>query len=123
MTKEKEFVVLFVCAMSRAQDISSRTNPNDAGPAGRESAFELSSGNPSEVWNKATPIFPFALRTPVTRTERRSAYTASKRGLVGLVQSAALDYASKGIRVNVLIPGTTDTELARRPFLYSTMKT
>jgi NAD(P)-dependent dehydrogenase (short-subunit alcohol dehydrogenase family) len=47
-------------------------------------------------------------------TERRSAYTASKRGLVGLVQSAAFDYAAKGIRVNALIPGTTDTELVRR---------
>jgi NAD(P)-dependent dehydrogenase (short-subunit alcohol dehydrogenase family) len=46
--------------------------------------------------------------------EKRSAYTASKRGLVGLVQTAALDYAQKGIRVNALIPGTTDTELVRR---------
>src|SRR5258708_25290615 len=34
---------------------------------------------------------------------KRSAYTASKRGLVGLVQSAALDYAQQGIRVNTLI--------------------
>lgn len=50
----------------------------------------------------------------IATTERRSAYTASKRGLVGLVQSAALDYASKGIRINALIPGTTDTELVRR---------
>ncbi|MGX1779477.1 SDR family NAD(P)-dependent oxidoreductase [Nocardia brasiliensis] len=44
----------------------------------------------------------------------RGAYTASKRGLVGLVQSAALEYAADGIRVNALIPGTTDTELVRR---------
>jgi hypothetical protein len=47
-------------------------------------------------------------------TEHRSAYSASKRGLVGLVQSAAFDYAPHGIRVNALIPGTTDTELVRR---------
>jgi NAD(P)-dependent dehydrogenase (short-subunit alcohol dehydrogenase family) len=45
---------------------------------------------------------------------RRSAYTASKRGLVGLVQSAALDYAPQGIRINTLIPGTTDTEFLRK---------
>ncbi|RDI46292.1 SDR family NAD(P)-dependent oxidoreductase [Nocardia mexicana] len=43
----------------------------------------------------------------------RSAYTASKRALVGLVQSAALDYAADGIRVNALVPGTTDTDLVR----------
>ena len=43
-----------------------------------------------------------------------AAYTASKRGLAGLVQSAALDYAVKNIRINTLIPGTTNTELVRR---------
>jgi NAD(P)-dependent dehydrogenase (short-subunit alcohol dehydrogenase family) len=50
----------------------------------------------------------------ITTTEKRSPYTASKRGLVGLVQSAALDYVDKGIRINALIPGTTDTALVRR---------
>jgi NAD(P)-dependent dehydrogenase (short-subunit alcohol dehydrogenase family) len=50
----------------------------------------------------------------IATTEKRSAYTASKRGLVGLVQSAALDYAKNGIRINTLIPGTTDTALVRR---------
>jgi NAD(P)-dependent dehydrogenase (short-subunit alcohol dehydrogenase family) len=50
----------------------------------------------------------------IATTDKRSAYTASKRGLVGLVQSAALDYAKKNIRVNTLIPGTTDTALVRR---------
>jgi NAD(P)-dependent dehydrogenase (short-subunit alcohol dehydrogenase family) len=50
----------------------------------------------------------------IATTAHRAAYAASKRGLVGLVQSAALDYASKGIRVNALIPGTTDTALVRQ---------
>jgi NAD(P)-dependent dehydrogenase (short-subunit alcohol dehydrogenase family) len=50
----------------------------------------------------------------IATTEHRSAYTASKRGLVGLIQSAALDYAPRGIRINALIPGTTDTDLVRR---------
>jgi NAD(P)-dependent dehydrogenase (short-subunit alcohol dehydrogenase family) len=50
----------------------------------------------------------------IATTQGRSAYTAAKRGLVGLVQSAALDYVSKNIRVNTLIPGTTDTPLVRR---------
>jgi NAD(P)-dependent dehydrogenase (short-subunit alcohol dehydrogenase family) len=52
--------------------------------------------------------------TAIATTEKRSVYTASKRGLVGLVQSAAHDYAQKGIRVNALIPGTTDTDFVRR---------
>ncbi|QPM92176.1 SDR family NAD(P)-dependent oxidoreductase [Pseudooceanicola algae] len=44
----------------------------------------------------------------------RGIYTASKRGLVGLVRSAALDYAEQGIRINAIAPGTTDTALVRR---------
>lgn len=50
----------------------------------------------------------------IATTHKRSPYSASKRGLVGLVQSAALDYAEKGIRINALVPGTTDTALVRR---------
>jgi NAD(P)-dependent dehydrogenase (short-subunit alcohol dehydrogenase family) len=50
----------------------------------------------------------------IATTGRRSAYSASKRGLIGLVQSAAQDYAAGGIRVNALVPGTTDTPLIRR---------
>jgi NAD(P)-dependent dehydrogenase (short-subunit alcohol dehydrogenase family) len=45
---------------------------------------------------------------------RRSIYTASKMGLIGLVRSAALDYAAQGIRINAIVPGTTDTALVRR---------
>lgn len=45
---------------------------------------------------------------------KRTAYSAAKRGLIGLVQSAAQDYAAHNIRINALIPGTTDTELVRR---------
>jgi NAD(P)-dependent dehydrogenase (short-subunit alcohol dehydrogenase family) len=50
----------------------------------------------------------------IATTPGRSAYTAAKRGLVGLVQSASLDYVAKSIRINTLIPGTTDTALVRR---------
>lgn len=50
----------------------------------------------------------------VVTSPKRAAYAAAKRGLIGLVQAAAADYAEDGIRVNALIPGTTDTELVRR---------
>lgn len=50
----------------------------------------------------------------IATTANRSAYSAAKRALVGLVQAAALDYAKHGIRINTLIPGTTDTPMVRR---------
>lgn len=50
----------------------------------------------------------------IATSAKRSAYSAAKRGLVGMVQAAAQDYADKNIRINTLIPGTTDTELVRK---------
>lgn len=42
-----------------------------------------------------------------------AAYATSKHGLTGLVRSAALEYASDGIRVNAVAPGFVDTEFLR----------
>ncbi|MFI9747620.1 SDR family NAD(P)-dependent oxidoreductase [Streptomyces sp. NPDC052494] len=44
-----------------------------------------------------------------------AAYTASKRAVQGIVKSAALAYGPKGIRLNALLPGTTDTPFVRPP--------
>lgn len=41
-----------------------------------------------------------------------AAYAASKAGLIGLTQVLAAEYGSKGIRVNALLPGGTDTPAA-----------
>lgn len=40
-----------------------------------------------------------------------TAYTASKGGMMALTRVLALDYAGDAIRVNTLVPGTTDTPL------------
>jgi NAD(P)-dependent dehydrogenase (short-subunit alcohol dehydrogenase family) len=40
-----------------------------------------------------------------------AAYVASKHGLLGLSRAAALEYASQGIRVNVVAPGAVMTEM------------
>jgi NAD(P)-dependent dehydrogenase (short-subunit alcohol dehydrogenase family) len=40
------------------------------------------------------------------------AYAASKSGLIGLVQSIAVEYGAKGIRANALLPGGTLTAAA-----------
>jgi len=41
------------------------------------------------------------------------AYSASKAGVMGLARVMAADYAPLGIRVNVVVPGFTDTPLVR----------
>ena len=40
-------------------------------------------------------------------------YAASKSGLIGLTQALAVEAAADGIRVNALLPGGTDTPMAR----------
>jgi NAD(P)-dependent dehydrogenase (short-subunit alcohol dehydrogenase family) len=40
-----------------------------------------------------------------------AAYAASKGGIVAMVRSLAIDYATHGIRINSVVPGATDTPL------------
>jgi len=42
-----------------------------------------------------------------------AAYGASKAGLIGLARILASEYGQKGIRVNVLMPGGTDTPMSQ----------
>lgn len=51
--------------------------------------------------------------TSESRRPGGAAYSASKLALQGLVASVSMDYADKGIRVNAIAPGTTDTALVR----------
>ena len=42
-----------------------------------------------------------------------SAYAASKAGLLGLMRNLAIEYGTKGLRVNALLPGAVDTPMGR----------
>jgi NAD(P)-dependent dehydrogenase (short-subunit alcohol dehydrogenase family) len=45
---------------------------------------------------------------------RMTAYCAAKHGLIGLTRALAVETARRGVTVNAVCPGYTDTDMAKR---------
>lgn len=64
---------------------------------------------------RGTIVNVASVASSLTGVAGRAAYGASKAALIGLSKAVARDFISRGIRCNVLCPGTTDTpSLAER---------
>jgi len=61
-------------------------------------------------------IIHMASGVGITGMRNRAAYTASKGAIVALTRNMALDYAPRGIRVNCICPGFTETALTQKLF-------
>jgi NAD(P)-dependent dehydrogenase (short-subunit alcohol dehydrogenase family) len=58
-------------------------------------------------------IVNIASTVSVVAVQNGAEYCASKAGVMGLVRGAALDYATRGIRVNAVLPGGTLTPMMK----------
>jgi NAD(P)-dependent dehydrogenase (short-subunit alcohol dehydrogenase family) len=76
--------------------------------------FALKYQIPAMVAGKGGTIVITSSSNAIATQARRGAYAASKRALVALVQATALEYGPQNIRINAMLPGTTDTALVRR---------
>jgi meso-butanediol dehydrogenase/(S,S)-butanediol dehydrogenase/diacetyl reductase len=66
---------------------------------------------PSMIKNGGGSIINIASLAALRCIPAMTAYTTSKAGLIGMTQSAALDYGSANIRCNVVCPGAVRTEM------------
>jgi NAD(P)-dependent dehydrogenase (short-subunit alcohol dehydrogenase family) len=69
---------------------------------------------PIMLSNRGGCIILMASRTGLRGFTRLTAYSASKGGVLGLMRALAVDYAPDHIRVNAIVPGTTDTPMNAR---------
>jgi NAD(P)-dependent dehydrogenase (short-subunit alcohol dehydrogenase family) len=75
-----------------------------------KTAFRMSrSAVPAMVLNGAGAIVNVASGLALTGSQGNSAYSAAKSATLGLTRQAAAEYGYRGIRVNAVAPGATET--------------
>jgi len=68
---------------------------------------------PAMAHGKGGAIVNVASEAGLVGIRNQVAYNVSKGGMISLTKSCAVDFASRGIRVNCVCPGTTDTPLVK----------
>ncbi len=68
---------------------------------------------PAMARGKGGAIVNVASEAGLVGIRNQVAYNVSKGGMISLTKSCAVDFAPRGIRVNCVCPGTTDTPLVK----------
>ncbi len=76
----------------------------------------MQAGLPPMLEQKAGSIITIASQLAVNGGRGNAAYIASKGAIIALTRTTANDYADRGVRVNSLLPGATETPLLARSF-------
>ena len=69
---------------------------------------------PNMIKNKYGRIIGISSVVAFTGNKGQSNYSASKSGLVGLYKSLALEYASRGITINLIAPGFIESSMTNK---------
>ena len=69
---------------------------------------------PNMIKNKYGRIIGISSVVAFTGNKGQSNYSASKSGLVGLYKSLALEYASRGITINLIAPGFIESAMTNK---------
>lgn len=76
----------------------------------------MQAGIPPMLDQRAGSVITVASQLAVNGGKGNAAYISSKGAIIALTRTTANDYAGRGVRVNSLLPGATETPLLDRSF-------